>query len=550
MKDFLLAATETGLGFDRVWAMVEPAGPLGREEKARARPFLPGQEAALEAELARVDGARRAWDRAPALARSLHGRLGKLRDLKGSVAAAVRGTTLDVVELYELKRLARLCAEIDDLLARLPWERPPELGLHDLTGIARVLEPRTTGSPGFFVGDEFSAALARVRRRKRACELSLAEERREQATAVARRVGGEPGPGGELAVTAAEVERLAVARQDPDLLAVREAGGYVYFRLRAGPRAREAEELLAHLREQERHEETKVRARLSRSIARRGPDLLYNLGVLGKVDFLFARARLARGMEGNRPTMWPPGKGVAVTDGRHPVMEAALKATGRRFTPLTVELEPGAAVLTGPNMGGKTVALRTVGLVVAMAQMGLMVPGRLGWSPVAFIFYGGQEEESRPGLSAFAMEVTRLREPLARLARRDEPGLLLLDEFARGTNPREGRALSAAVLQRLAGTPGPCLMATHHSGLAELVGIPHWQTRGLHGEMLADVHPDDGAKWLYEHMDYRLERVSPGTAVPREALLVARLLGLDEEVVALAETYLHAREDESEAGAR
>jgi DNA mismatch repair ATPase MutS len=547
MRDFLLAATETGLGFDRVWAMVEPAGPLGREEKARARPFLPGQEAALEVELARVDSARRAWDRAPALARSLHGRLGKLRDLKGSVAAAVRGAALDVVELYEVKRLVRLCAEIDDLLTRLPWERPAELGLRDLSGIIHALDPLSTGSPGFFVGDEFSVALARVRRRKRACEMSLTEERREQATAVARRVGREPGPGGELAVAADEVEQLAAARQDPVLLAVREAGEYVYFRLRTGPRAREAEELLAHLREQERQEEAKVRARLSRSIARRGVDLLHNLGVLGKVDFLFARARLAREMDGTRPTLRPSGTGLAISEGRHPVVEAALKATGRRFTPLTVELEPGAAVLTGPNMGGKTVALRTVGVVVAMAQMGLMVPGRLAWSPVAFIFYGGQEEESRPGLSAFALEVTRLREPLAR---RDEVGLLLLDEFARGTNPREGRALSAAVLQQIAASSSCCFLATHHSGLAELVGIPHWQTRGLHGETLADVHPDDGAKWLYEHMDYRLERVSPGTGVPREALLVAKLLGLDEEVVALAETYLQARGSESEGGGR
>ncbi|HCC33273.1 MAG TPA: hypothetical protein DEQ28_05135 [Clostridiales bacterium] len=547
MKGFLLAATETGLGFDRVWAMVEPACPLGREAKGRARPFLPGQEPELEAELARVDAARQAWDLAPSLARSLHGRLARLRDLQGSVASAVRGATLDVVELYELKRLARLCEEIEDLLARLPWERPPELTLRDLTAIVRLLDPRGTGSPGFFVGDEFSAALGRVRRRKRACELSLAEERREQAAAVARRVGQEPGAGGELAVAAADAEGLAAAHRDPDLLAVREAGGHAYFRLRPGPRAREGEELLAHLREHERQEEAKVRSRLSRSVARRGPDLLHNLSVLGRVDFLFARARLAREIDGRRPVLRPPGEGLAIADGRHPVVEASLKGTGRRFTPLTVELAPGAAVLTGPNMGGKTVALRTVGLAVAMAQMGLLVPGRLAWSPVAFIFYGGQEEESRPGLSAFAMEVTRLREPLAR---RDEGGLLLLDEFARGTNPREGRALSAAVLRRLAGSPSQCCLATHHSGVAELVGIPHWQTRGLRGEALADVHPAAGAAWLYEHMDYRLERVSPGTRAPREALLVARLLGLDEEVVALAETYLQARTDEGEAGAR
>jgi hypothetical protein len=547
MKGFLLAATETGLGFDRVWAMVEPAGPLGRETKARARPFLPGQEAELEEELARVDAARRAWDAAPALARSLHGRLARLRDLQGSVAAAVRGATLDVVELYELKRLARLCGEIEDLLARLPWERPADLGLRDLTAIIRLLDPRGTGGSGFAVGDEFSVALLRVRRRKRACEHSLAEERREQAVAVARRVGREPGPGGELAVAVADGERLAAAHRDPDLLAVREAGGYAYFRLRPSPRAREAEELLAHLREGERQEEARVRSRLSRSIARRGPDLLHNLSVLGKVDFLFARAQLAREMDATRPVLRPPGEGLAMTDGRHPVVEAGLKGTGRRFTPLTVELEPGAAVLTGPNMGGKTVALRTVGLAVAMAQMGLMVAGRLAWSPVAFIFYGGQEEESRPGLSAFAMEVTRLREPLAR---RNEAGLLLLDEFARGTNPREGRALSAAVLRWLAVGPSLCFLATHHSGVAELAGTPHWQTRGLRGEALADVHPAAGAEWLYEHMDYRLERVSPGTAAPREALLVAGLLGLDEGVVALAETYLQAEAGEGGTGGR
>ncbi|MDQ7793248.1 MAG: hypothetical protein RDU89_02370 [bacterium] len=543
MKELLLASTAAGLGLDKIWAMIEPASPFGREEKGRARAYLPGEEAALEEELGRVEAARRAGDDSPPVMRALVGRLGRLRDLRGSVAAAVRGAALEVVELYELKRFALISREIEELLGRLSWPLPPDLRLEAVDGVLRALDPQGTGSPGFHVGDQFSTSLARLRRRKRAAERSLEEGRREQAFAVAGRLGVKPGPGGEVVLPAGD-RRVLLAREESDLLPVREAGGFLYFRLRPGARAREAEAILAHLKEQERREEARVRGKLSRAVARWAPALSHNMAALGRLDFLLARARLARETAAVRPVILPPGSGVVLREARHPGVEQDLGRSGRRFTPVSLELRPGAAVLTGPNMGGKTVALRTLGLAVAMAQLGLPVPaGHMAWSPVAFIFYGGQEEENRPGLSAFAAEVTRVREPLGRL---DEAGLLLLDEFARGTNPREGRALCAAILGRLARGPSVCLLATHHSGLAELVGTAHWQTRGLRGDVLAGEDGAEGVDWLYEHMDYRLERVAPGKEAPRDALVVARLLGLDEGVVELAERYLGETAGEGE----
>ncbi len=535
MNRLLVPGTDKGIGFDRVWAMVEPASPFGREEKAKARPFLPGDEQVLEAELDRVEAARRACEAAPGVLRALQGRLSRCRDLRGSVLAAGRGAVLDVVELYELKRFASLCRELDALLERFPWERPADLKLGSLEALSRALDPQGRGAPGFYVDDAFSPVLARVRRHKRAVEATLERERRRQASAVAERLGLPVDADGEIAVSTAESDRVRMARRDEDLLLVREAGGHLYFRLRPGPRAREAERVLADLRERERQEEGKVRAKLSCAVADAAPVLLENMGVLGRLDFLLARARLARQVGGTRPRVLPPGQGITLQDARHVAVEQDLGRQGRRFTPLTLELAPGAAVLTGPNMGGKTVALQTLGLGVAMAQMGLLVPAaRMEWSLVAFVYYGGQEGQ-RPGLSAFAAEVSSLAEPLGR---RGEGGLLLLDEFAKGTNPREGRALSAAVLRCLATGPSVCLLATHHSGLAELVGTPHWQVRGLGHEVLTQIGPGDGVRWLYEHMDYRLEKVSPHKETPHEALLVARLLGLDEQVLAFAERYL------------
>jgi DNA mismatch repair ATPase MutS len=115
----------------------------------------------------------------------------------------------------------------------------------------------------------------------------------------------------------------------------------------------------------------------------------------------------------------------------------------------------------------------------------------------------------------------------------------------RGTNPSQGLALYAAILYSLRETHNPAstvIATTHYHGLAALVGAPHWQVAGLQpsGDDMESPNSalPNGASdisWLYQHMDYRLQKVGPHAHTPQDALLVARLLGLEGDIITRAE---------------
>ena len=171
-------------------------------------------------------------------------------------------------------------------------------------------------------------------------------------------------------------------------------------------------------------------------------------------------------------------------------------------------------------MGGKSVTLKSVGLAVAMAQLGLLVPAReFEFSLRAFIYYSLQGEDADRGLSTFGAEIQALA---AWLPHKNRHGLYLLDEPARGTNPWEGSALVRAILHWLAGGNSLTLAATHFPGVAGMPGVTHLQVAGLSAADLQTVlaRGAGGTEALRNLMDCLV----PGTgAVPRDALKIAAL---------------------------
>ena len=197
-------------------------------------------------------------------------------------------------------------------------------------------------------------------------------------------------------------------------------------------------------------------------------------------------------------------------------------------------------VITGPTWGERSPChCRPVWL----AQWVSFLAGECG-SPCMTTYFQ-PETYGKPGLSSFASEVLSLKEALSR---REEKGLILLDEVGRGTNPAQGLALYAAILDYLRETResrATVIASTHFHGLAKALDVPHWQVAGLvpdagaidAGSIGKDVPKD--INWLYKHMDYRLQRVGPDTPTPQDALLVARVLGLNGEIVTRAEAFVN-----------
>jgi len=530
-------ASGAALGFEAVWRLLDPLSPFGREAKARVAPAFPGQEGELKAELARVSGALAALTGYTPQARALAALLSEVKDVRGTVYRSQAGATLDAVELYEIKRLCAAFQELSRRGQEPGWPAPAEWVPEYPAALARELDPSARGDSAFYIDDGFSPALRRIRGLKHRCEQELAAERQRLEAAAVSSLGLASGWPGELAVARSEA-RLEELMGSELLQLTRELRSHVFFQVRASLRQQELEENLSRLKAREFRAEEAVRRRLSRQVAKSAQLLLENLEKLAKLDLLLAKARLGGRLQATEPRLLEE-TGLQLTGGRHPGVEESLRREGRRFTPVGIELTGGAAVITGPNMGGKTVTLKTVGLMVAMAQHGLLVPAAdFAFSLREFIFYSGPEGAGAPGLSAFATEVKALQSVLER---KDRPGLVLLDEFARGTNPAEGFALAAAMLAELSEPRLITLVATHFDGLADLSGARHWQVRGLQGAP-REAGTDAGLSWLLQHMDYRLERVAPGRRTPRDALFVAYLLGLPRQVLERARRILDGEE--------
>ena len=219
------------------------------------------------------------------------------------------------------------------------------------------------------------------------------------------------------------------------------------------------------------------------------------------------------------------GSAATITGMVHPGVRAALRAKGREFQPVDFAFERGVpATVIGANMGGKTVALKTLCMLQYLYQFGFGLPAVSAvMTPFDEIrFCIGDEQDEKTGLSSFAAEMQRIDCAIA-VVEKGGKVLLLVDEPARTTNPVEGTALVAALLQRLADKPNLALVMTTHYTVEHAGQC--WRVQGLL----------PGTKG--RRMDYRLVRTA-SHEVPHEALNIARELGIDAQWIDLADTIM------------
>jgi DNA mismatch repair protein MutS2 len=269
----------------------------------------------------------------------------------------------------------------------------------------------------------------------------------------------------------------------------------------------------------------RILAELSGKVARREGDLLRCRTILAYLDFLQARCLLAEELSAQEPTVNAGGE-VNLLSARHPLMVLARKeivpndlSLGRPYRCL---------ILTGPNAGGKTVALKTLGLLTLMAMAGLSVPasGDSTVSTFPRVFAAvGDEQSVEQDLSTYSAHVQRLNEILAGA---DRGSLVLLDEVVSGTDPREGAAIARGFLEVLADREVRVLATTHFE---ELKMIAFGDRRFENGSMEFDTEA--------LRPTYRLRLGVPGRSMAME---IARALGFPEDVLTRAKRYLSGEE--------
>ena len=481
----LTFAQKENIGLQYVLDAVQPASVYGVQMLRQLQPMGPARKADLQRQLEQVDHFLQGQEACRKQIDQLLRVFMRLKMVRGTVEKCAEAS-LNEIELFEIKRFLLDCLEIktlyDQISAHLALEG---IAFADTAPALDLLDPSGNRVATFYLEDAYYPALQALRQEKREVEAQLRQ----------------------LPSDALQAQRSEIA-------------------------GREELEL------------QRIHSQLSLALRPYLGAMLHNMQTIAQLDLIAQKARLARRWGATRPELTE--KRLSLQNMINPKVADLLESRKETFTPISIELTPGATVITGANMGGKSVALKTIALNILLVHYGFFPFASAAQVPLfddVHIISEDLESVDR-GLSSFGGEMVRFVKMCQAI--RQGFHFILLDEFARGTNPQEGAAIVRAVTQYLNGCNGISVLATHYDHVAQHA-VAHYQVTGLKNVdwqalagQIAALGPDAGAHQIARHMNYGLFRVVGRHDCPRDALNICRLLGMAPEIVENAEKTMSA----------
>lgn len=387
---------------------------------------------------------------------------GGIVDITASVKRAEIGGTLNPHELLGISNTTHAARRLKRQIAALHEDEPIEslFYISDQLSEQKDLEDaiRICIDDNAEVADTASVTLAQIRRELRGGEARI----REKLDSMIR----------SSTVSKMLQDQLITIRGDRFVIPVKAEyrsyfGGIVHDQSGSGATLFiEPESIVAmnnKLRETRIREEREIEIilqKLTALVSEQGEWLLYDVDLLASLDFIFAKARLARELKATLPRMNDRGF-LKLKKGRHPLIPI------EHVVPIDIELgnDYTSIIVTGPNTGGKTVTLKTIGLLSLMAMSGLFVPAEDGSQLCVFdAIYAdiGDEQSIEQSLSTFSSHMTNIIRILKNMTPKS---LVLLDELGAGTDPAEGSALAISMLEHMHRTGCRMVATTHYSEL-------------------------------------------------------------------------------------
>ena len=535
--------TRSETGYDYVTGSVNIITPFGRKLLKGKPPFFAGEEAQLKREFEKLGRILQFIKENQSDCDELLRIFMETKDITFTISRSGKDA-LSVVELFEIKSLILKMNRILKITRNSRVKIPEDYILNDVSKLIALLDPRNDGMDTFYLYDEFSEGLADARRRKREIEGQIRREQKKQSEAIKEKYSIALTPKFDCLVSKTNAEQLKIVLEIPELIQSDEDYVSLTFSLKNSEETdrllRETDGLIQIIE----REESEVRENLSREINAFEKELLENCEKIGELDFAVAKALYAISHNCVIPEIADSHK-IEIEDGRHLQVEDIIASKGKAYCPVSISLSDGVTCITGANMGGKTVSLKLAGLVALLAQNAFFVPcgkAAVGLSNYIQILIGDNQSLDR-GLSGFGSEMESLKEMLDN---GEDRSLFLIDEIASGTNPSEGFALTKGLIAFLKDRPYISLFTTHFDVNAEDDTIVNLQVAGLAGVDFGKLDKEiryanrrERINIISKYMDYRLHKVTKNKNVPRDALNIAKMLGIEQEIIDSAKKYLN-----------
>ena len=440
---------------------------LGQDELDKLAPQ--SDRAALETTLADVAEAI-AYLRAtlqpqsPSRGAAIRVRFDSLPDVSTSLPMLrIEGAGLEARQLLELTRLLEQAGEIRSLL-NIAAEKYPRLGGR----AAAIFDPRPilrdlTGKilPDATLADNASVALQRLRR-------DIEKQQRQIQVSLERflRAHHDDGTLQEEFITLRNdrfVVPVVAGQQRKVYGVIHGASGSGHTLFVEPLETIDLNNELVRLREEEQNEVLRILREMTELLRAHAPHIQAAVDAIGALELLFAKAGFALDFGCVIPSFSPDSdRRLRLTDARHPLLEDVLGRQRKRVVPISLELDEKQRTLliSGPNTGGKTVSMKTVGLLALMAQTGLPVPAAQAEFPLfdQVLADIGDQQSIEQSLSSYSAHIAHVREMLEAVT---PQSLVLLDELGRATDPEEGGALGVSILETFRAKGAFTLASTH-----------------------------------------------------------------------------------------
>lgn len=472
---FLDSQQRKNIGYNHIIENINTISKLGDDKRRALSPYTKKEEQKLVDELSNTEQMIRFLSEKRQIVDEITYAMCKVKDILPTLKKIGTGMVLDEIEFFEIKVFSKICKDIKKHYFELRQDLY-FVEFFDVSEVFSLLDPTNTGYETFYIYDDFSEELKNLRDRRRTIEQQIQSEKDLDT-------------------------KNALLMDRADIL------------------------------NEEEKIEYEIRKSLTAELEKYAADMMHNADRIGYLDLLIAKSKFFLATGAVKPIIRFDNEPIVLKEVYNPYYAQVLESKGAQMQRLNLSIRSGVTVLTGANMGGKSITMKTVALNVLLANSGLYVYAKEAQIPVVdFLYMISDDLQSiDSGLSTFGAEMIELKGIIGASGKKN--GLIVLDELARGTNPDEGRTIVNAVIKLFNQRGSHTFISTHFDGV-DLTDVIHLQVVGIsHVDFdqlknLAKKNSKEALSILQRYMDYSIEEIG-GSDVPRNALQIANLLGLE-----------------------